>query len=274
MIADIWPDRIDVPIETFLASSACQVLRRFGDRVDSRTLVVGLEFERQRYVLKHAADPEAVGWLSSALRFHTAVRHRTIPTVVHHIRTPGGLALIEQWAPGQVLADGYDEAVLPPEHPGSTYRRFLDLPAGQIAAALEQLIEAHVVVADAGFVAVDLYDGCVVYDFDEHRLSLIDLDNYCPGPYILETDRQLGSSTYMAPEEFTRGATIDERTTIFTLGRLAQVYLGCARKAPAAVADFRGSVIQFDVAAAASEPSPDDRIQTVAELHAAWSETL
>ena len=34
-----------------------------------------------------------------------------------------------------------------------------------------------------------------------------------------------GSSRFMAPEEFELGTTIDERTTVFTLGRTAAVLM-------------------------------------------------
>lgn len=57
------------------------------------------------------------------------------------------------------------------------------------------------------------------------RERLCDLDSYRPGPNILDRDRQHGSTRFMAPEEFCRGAQIDERTTVFTLGRAAYVLL-------------------------------------------------
>lgn len=119
--------------------------------------------------------------------------------------------------------------------------------------------------------AVDLYDGCVLYDFATHTVRLVDLDHYRAGPYVLETDRQLGSSSYMAPEEFRRGATIDERTMVFTLGRIALVYLGCARKSAASREEFRGTEGQFAVASRASIADPDGRFQTVLELQHEWS---
>jgi serine/threonine-protein kinase len=139
---------------------------------------------------------------------------------------------------------------------------------------VEQLMRAHVAVAAAGFVAVDLYDGCVLYDFETRRIGLIDLDMYRLGPFVLALDRQYGSETYMAPEEWTRGATIDERTTVFALGRFAQVLLGCHRHLPADRDDFRGTDGLWDVAAMACRRDPTDRVQSVAELHAAWSRSL
>ena len=160
--------------------------------------------------------------------------------------------------------------MLPRDDERSAYRRFLRLPAPAIVTAIDRLIDVHVAVAAAGFVAVDLYDGCVLYDFDARELRLVDLDHYRPGPYVLDVDRQLGSQTYLAPEECRRGATIDERTMVHVLGRMALVYLGCSRRGAAARRDFRGSEERFAVASRACAPDPEDRYPTVAELLDRW----
>jgi serine/threonine-protein kinase len=199
------------------------------------------------------------------------VRHSAVPTVVHHITTATGVGLVQEWGAGEILSDGYDGAVLPRDHQESAYRRFLRLSADEVADAIRQLIDIHVAVAAAGYVAVDLYDGCVLYDFSSHAVRLIDLDLYRRGPYVLDGDRAFGSSSYQPPEEFRRGATIDERSTVYTLGRMALVYLGCARQSDALREDFRGTDGQFAVAIKACNADPSDRIQTVSELHAAWT---
>jgi 8-oxo-dGTP pyrophosphatase MutT (NUDIX family) len=268
-----WPEQIDRPLPEFL-SSVARVVRRFGDRVDSRTTIVGVETEAGRFVVKHAADDEAVGWLESAIRFHAAVSHPSIPPVVHRLRTPQGLAIVQQWAGGEVLVDGFDPSVPARDDPRSAYQRFLGLPVFEAADAIRQTIHAHLAVTGAGFVAVDLYDGCLIYDFTRGELSLIDLDMYRPGPFALEADRQYGSSAYMAPEEWRRGATIDERTTVFTLGRLALVLLGCARHGPPERADFRGSDALYEIAVRACAADPAERFQSAAELCRAWTECI
>jgi hypothetical protein len=265
-----WPDRIDVPLGDFLPSVG-RVVRRFGDRLDSRTTVVGIETDSGRFVVKHGTDEESVGWLESAIRFHTAVSHLSIPTVVHVIANPDGLAIVEPWASGQVLVDKFDPSVRDRDDPRSTYQRFLRLPVLEVVDAVRQLFNAHVAVTSAGFVAVDLYDGCLLYDFDRCDLSLIDLDVYCPGPFILNRDCQFGSSAFMAPEEWQRGATIDERTTVFTLGRLALVLLGCDRNGRADRARFRAPDRLFDIAVRACATEPADRIPSVAELCRLWT---
>lgn len=142
----------------------------------------------------------------------------------------------------------------------------------EITGAIGHLMHAHVAVTSAGFVAVDLYDGCLIYDFERRQLSLIDLDMYRPGPYLLDADRQYGSTTFMAPEEWKRGATIDQRTTVFTLGRFAFVLLGAARRDLPDRDRFRGDDRLYEIAARACATDPADRFPSVADLYREWTE--
>lgn len=75
------------------------------------------------------------------------------------------------------------------------------------------------------FVAVDLYDGCFLYDFSSKELHVVDLDEYRPSPFMLDAERLPGSPRFMAPEEFVRGSSIEERTMVHDLGRSAFVML-------------------------------------------------
>ena len=72
--------------------------------------------------------------------------------------------------------------------------------------------------------AVDFYDGAMIYDFATQALRLIDLDHYRDRPFINEMGRLFGSTRFIAPEEFEHGALIDEITTVFTMGRVISVF--------------------------------------------------
>jgi hypothetical protein len=61
------------------------------------------------------------------------------------------------------------------------------------------------------------------------------------GPYMLDCDRQFGSTRFMAPEEFERGAS-----------------------------EARGSRALYDVARTATELDPDKRFASVSEFLMAW----
>jgi serine/threonine-protein kinase len=76
-----------------------------------------------------------------------------------------------------------------------------------------------------------------------------------------------GSTRFMAPEEFVLGDRIDQRTTVFTMGRTALQFLSDGSNDPTA---FRGSPALFDVIMRACRPVQQDRFPTVAEFHDSW----
>src|SRR5205807_539121 len=87
-----WPTTTDLTLLEVLAERGCTVVRNFGERQDSRSVVLGIECANgERYVVKHAEDAQAIAWLDSARRFHADVQHSAVPTVVHHITTATGV---------------------------------------------------------------------------------------------------------------------------------------------------------------------------------------
>jgi serine/threonine-protein kinase len=104
--------------------------------------------------------------------------------------------------------------------------RFYALPAEEKRAALETLFDALAAVCDAGWVFVDVYEGNIMYDYAARRFHVFDFDLCEPGDgFILAMERNYGSSRLMAPEEFEKGAWIDQRTNVFNLGRIATLAL-------------------------------------------------
>jgi serine/threonine-protein kinase len=67
----------------------------------------------------------------------------------------------------------------------------------------------------------------------------------------------------MAPEEWVRGSTIDERTTVFVLGRTLHHLLDSKR-------GWRGRESQSRVIDRATAPDPGERYQEMGSLIAAW----
>ena len=141
-----------------------------------------------------------------------------------------------------------------------------------IVFAIVAVENPRLLLANAGFVAVDFYDGCLIYDFTRRTVWLCDLDCYRPSPYVLDRDRQYGSARFMAPEESAKGATIDERSTVFTLGRTAFVLLSRGPRGEEDRNLWRAGDALFQVATTATRPDPADRYQSVAELAGAWQE--
>jgi hypothetical protein len=207
-----------------------------------------VEVDGRRWFVKVPVEPRAAASLRRAVAVHAVVRHPAIIPLARTMSSDLGPALVYPWVDGDLL-HGADGAL----------GRFKTRPLWEVLSAVESIFEAHVVVAAAGFVSVDLYDGCFIYDFDRGRMWVCDLDEYRPGPFRVEGDRLPGSRRFMAPEELQSGAVVNERTTVFHLGRTAAVLL-----------DDRCPEAADDVVARATAVDPALRHATVAGFVADW----
>lgn len=185
-------------------------------------------------------------------------------TLLNVIESPLGPALVYEAVSGNLIRVPSARR----DDPTSSYQRLAHLPASILMGLFDTLIDVHVVLAAAGWVAGDLYDGClVVVDFGIPALSVIDLDSYRRGPSTNDMGRMFGSTRFMAPEEFELGAQIDERTTVFTLGRIVWHFATRLTEDPG---EFCGTAGLASVIAKACEPSPVARYASVADLAQAW----
>ena len=256
---------IDVPVESYLCDVG-QVFHTFRYQ-DSGTTSYGVLVDGQRCFVKPSDDPDIVESLRRAIHLHTTVQHPALPRLHNAFETPDGLALVYEWVPGEVL---YDPSSTPeqrchdPAHPGV---RFRSLPVRDILRALNTIFEVHALLAEHGFVTSDFYDGCIIYDFDRGQTFLCDLDEYREGPFVLEMDRNYGSTRFMAPEEFQRGATIDQVTNVFNLGRAATVLLG---DGTASLDAWTGSDAMREVVLRATNSERGRRYQSVPEFVQEW----
>ena len=243
---------------------------------DSGNVSYGVQIAQGRYFVKTAGHPddpnpflnhsERVSLLRNAIRLRQNCDHRTLPHLHHVIESPNGPLLVYQWVDGELLRV---EAAMR-DDPQSTFQRFRRLPSHEIIRALDLVYALHYQLAQSGWIAVDFYDGCLIYDFDHRELHIVDLDHYCKAPFINKMGRMFGSSRFMAPEEFELGARIDERTTVFTMGRTAAVLLsnGTLERHP-----FRGSDALYEVVRRACRDDPRDRYDSIGGFFAAWRDT-
>jgi serine/threonine protein kinase, bacterial len=201
--------------------------------------------------------------LRNAIGLARSCDHPALAALLNVIETPAGPMLACQAAPGELIGE-----LSPAERadPASAYQRFASLPVAAQLPVFDTLIDLHRVLAGLGWVACDLYDGCLIVDFSTLTLHVVDLDTYRRGPGRNDTGRMFGSRRFMAPEEFELGAPLDQRTTVFTLGHLVRHFTtgltedtGC----------FDGPAGFAAVVAQAVEPAPEDRFPTVAAFASA-----
>ena len=205
--------------------------------------------------------------LRNAVELARSCDHHALPALLNVIESPVGPALVYEAASGDLIRVPSEQR----DDPTSSYQRLAHLPASALFGLFDTLIDVHVALAAAGWVASDLYDGCLIVDFGVPALSVIDLDSYRRGPTANDMGRMFGSSRFMAPEEFELGAQIDERTTVFTLGRMVWHFATRLTEDPA---NFCGAAGLASVIQRACERSPADRHASVAHLARAWTGAL
>jgi serine/threonine protein kinase, bacterial len=255
------------------------ILREFNHRSqDSGNVSWLVESAAQRLFVKTAGttDPPVPGapipyfdhagrvkLLRNAVELARSCEHPALPALLNVIESPAGPMLVYEAVSGDLI--GVPRAQR--SDPASPYQRFAHLPGSVQLGLLDTLIDLHVALTAAGWVAGDLYDGCLIVDFRSRTLSVIDLDSYSRGPTTNSMGRMFGATRFMAPEEFELGAQIDERTTVFTLGRIVWHFATKLTEDPAV---FCGTPELAKVVQKACQPSPGDRHATVAELAGAW----
>ena len=207
--------------------------------------------------------------LERAIVFHAKVTAPNVLQMADSFRlldpdgSENGIGVVYPFLDSTILNDPTAPGATHHDDPGSALQRFIDEPTERILGVLDAIVDAHLAIAEQGFVAVDFYDGCVMYDFGTGEVQLVDLDLYTEGPYTLTAARQFGSTRFMAPEEFCRGAVIDQRTTVFTLGRAAMVLLGPD-------AHRRLGLELSDAVDRATQPLAADRWPDVSAFARAW----
>jgi serine/threonine protein kinase, bacterial len=226
-----------------------------------------------RFFVKTAGRPEnskahlshelRVALLRNAITFRRRLDHHAVPRLLNVIESPHGPMLVYEWVPGELL--GVERSRR--GDPASSFQRFRALPFSDLLTGLDFVFDFHRSAAELGWVAVDFYDGAMIYDFATQTLRLIDLDHYRDRPFTNEMGRMFGSTRFMAPEEFELGAIIDEVTTVFTMGRVISVFLSDGTLEPA---PFRGGRSLYEVMIRACQPERKERFPSMKEFHASW----
>ena len=243
------------------------------DTQDSGNISYGVAVKGERYFIKTAGRPDntqpylahaqRVDLLRNAVQLTQSLRHPALCQLYQVIESPHGPLLVYEWIEGELIGVPHAQR----NDPATASQRFRALPVPTLLQALDMIFDLHVKLAALGWIAVDFYDGCLLYDFQWHTLRIMDLDTYHRGPFVNEMGRMFGSSRFMAPEEFQLGAPIDQCTIVFTLGRLLAVFLsdGTLERQP-----FRGNDALYAVMCQACQPERAARFAAVAPFYDAW----
>lgn len=148
----------------------------------------------------------------------------------------------------------------------------MQMPLETRIQVFDDILDFHAHVAKKGYVAIDFYDGSIMYDFIKHKTIICDIDFYSKAPYINNMGRMWGSSRFMSPQEHQSGAQIDEITNVYTMGATAFALFGDGRDK--CLEKWKLSEKLFSIAKRAVSNERSRRQQFIKELIAQWRAAL
>lgn len=259
------PYKLKTSFDFSFISRYGRVFKIFDDQ-DSGNICFGTEKDGERYFVKFAGAPaeaytgtpkEAVDRLKATLPVYEALRHDHLIEFVKGEEIGGGFALVFRWAAGDCMGRMYP----------ASHRRFMQLPVAAKLQVYGVVLDFLEYVAREGYVAVDFYDGSILYDFNTGRTTICDIDFFRKQPCVNDMGRMWGSSRFQAPEEYQLGAEIDEITNVYTAGAFAFALFGGYSRRPE---DWTLGEALFRVAARAVADERNDRQQSIRQLKAEW----
>ena len=249
-------------------------LRRFGtvfkvfDDQDSGNICFGMRgADGTRVFVKYAGavttrgsvtPAEAVEALRRTIPIYQELRHPALIRLREVFEANGGLGLVFDWEDGLCMGRMYPES----------RAQFLKLPQQAHLQVFGDIMDFLAHTARCGWLAVDFYDGSVMYDPLRGRTVICDIDFFRRLPSVNDMGRMWGSSIFMSPEEFELGAQLDERTNVYTLGAMAFALFGGFDRAKE---KWTLSEARYETARRAVSDLPLQRQASIEEFAEAWN---
>ena len=278
-------------------------LKRYGkafwglDETGSGCICVGMEKSGERYFCKIAgvdtleaevSPRESVATLKNAVQIYKDLEHPNLIKLVEAYEQEELYIAVFQWAEGECLFDHWNfDAYEKDATLKSPKERLKELPACKKLDITEVLFAFLQQVQDKGYVAVDFYDGSIMYDFATDRTTICDIDFFRKAPVINDMGADwFGITRLKAPEEYEEGAEIDEQTNLFTLGALLFEFFGTFtgeeigqryvlnRFMPCDLSCWQLNEESFHVVSKAVARDRNQRYTTIREFGDAWKEAV
>ncbi|MDR0248825.1 MAG: serine/threonine protein kinase [Oscillospiraceae bacterium] len=259
------PYKLKAPYDFSFLGKYGKVFKVF-DEQDSGNICFGAEADDgKRYFIKFAGAPaarntmhadEAVANLRCAVSAYRDLAHPNLIKLINAEEIGGGFAVFFEWV----------DAICAQRMYPADYQKFRQLPPETLNRIFEDIVGFHIHAADKGYVAIDFYDGSIMWDTANERTVICDIDFYQKSPYIGRMGLW-GSSRFVSPEERADGALIDEVTTVYTMGATAFCLFADSDRSPEA---WPLSEAKYMVVKKAVSDERSRRQQTIEQLIKEW----
>lgn len=169
----------------------------------------------------------------------------------------------------------------------SPYQKFKLLPIEKRLKFVKTMFEFLEHIEKMGYVAIDFYDGSIMYDFKNDITTICDIDFFRKKPTYNDMGQNFwGTKRLKAPEEYIYGADIDEFTNVFTLGALILNFFGNYTKAdinqmyqhseffPCSFENWELSKELYEVVTKAASSDRNNRYNSITNFFTSWNVAL
>lgn len=298
-------EQIELDGLTFRLKACCDFgwLRPYGtafriiDATGSGCLCIGMQKGSRRYFLKIAgadtiyaevSPDESVKILKKAVGLYEELAHPNLIRLIEHFPHENLYVAVFDWAEGECLFDfwNFEKYTLEKSaiRPGVRFHALSARKKLQCAEVLFSFLEK---TAEKGYVAIDFYDGSIMYDFDTDHTMICDIDFFRKMPAYNDMGEKLfGTKRLKSPEEYILGAKLDERTNVFTLGALLFDFFGEFSSLDIAERYEKNAFFPcdrekwelntecYEAAGKAVSAARNIRYNTIREFHSAWEKAL
>lgn len=277
-------------------------LKKYGtafwvvDETGSGCICIGMKDGERKYFCKIAgvntveaevSPKESVEILKEAVHLYYDLSHPNLIKIIEEYDYNQFYIAVFEWSNGECLFDHWNfEKYQRDASIKSPKERFKELDVAKRLKAVDVLFSFLQNVNQKGYVAVDFYDGSIMYDFLTDKITICDIDFFKKAPVVNDRGVEwFGTKRLKAPEEYTEGSAIDEQTNIFTLGALIFEFFGSFsdeeirqrycnnRFVPCSLTDWQLSEESYRVASKAVSLTKRERYLTFSEFLYEWNET-
>lgn len=244
-----------------------RVFKVFDDQ-DSGNICFGVKDKRTRMFIKFAGAPtaeyegsptDAIERLKSTVDIYKSIKQKSLISYIESEEIGNGFAMIFEWRDGECMGRMYEES----------HKNIMQLPVDDKIHIFSDIIEFLQDITQEGYVAIDFYDGSIMYDKKERITTICDIDFFRKSPSINDMGQMWGSSRFMSPEEYEIGAVLDEITNVFTLGKMGFSLFNDSNQ------DIRKwplSIAKYNVLTKAISKERDMRYSGIIAFADAWNE--
>lgn len=253
------------------------------DQQDSGNISFGVQNGRKKYFVKYAGaqtveyegnTQTAIDNLNKAVTVYEDLRHENVISFVKKITTDDGIALVFEWCDGECLFahwtfDKWNRYT----HPNSPYYKYRKLSLEKRLKSINEILKFLLFVEQKNYVAIDFYDGSILYDFSTDATKVCDIDFYRKKPAVNDAGEHFwGPKRFKSPEEYIFGAPIDSITNVYTMGVLLFGLIG--GEAERSFEKWEGSKELYELACKATLPERKLRFQSIEDLYREWEQAV